>query len=326
MKCPKCGYLGFETIDRCRNCGYDFALSVHVAAPPELILNEPEGPGEPLADFDLTSLATSRNAESATGLDLDQLTQRGSASERPAAGLGSGRSGPPPQKAPALPDSDPVGGLPLFSRHPRDGAEEPFSTPPRVPPPLSVRRAAPDLTRGRRTLRVDPDDEPALELQLEPATDDVAGIAAPPLQNTAAVAARRAGGMARVAAMLIDLVLIGAIDVAIVYLTLAIAGLTMSDAALLPRIPLAAFLLLLNGGYLVAFIAASGQTIGKMLVGIRVMADDGQRVDLAAALLRSGGCALSLLTAGLGYLPAFFAADGRALQDRIAGTRVVRTR
>ena len=28
MKCPKCEYLGFETGDRCKNCGYDFSLSV----------------------------------------------------------------------------------------------------------------------------------------------------------------------------------------------------------------------------------------------------------------------------------------------------------
>ena len=27
MKCPKCGYLGFEHVDRCRNCGYEFALT-----------------------------------------------------------------------------------------------------------------------------------------------------------------------------------------------------------------------------------------------------------------------------------------------------------
>src|SRR5919198_1440554 len=27
MKCPKCGYVGFERADRCRNCGYDFSLS-----------------------------------------------------------------------------------------------------------------------------------------------------------------------------------------------------------------------------------------------------------------------------------------------------------
>src|SRR5689334_25010659 len=26
MKCPKCSYLGFETGDRCKNCGYDFSL------------------------------------------------------------------------------------------------------------------------------------------------------------------------------------------------------------------------------------------------------------------------------------------------------------
>ena len=30
MKCPKCGYLGFESVDRCRNCGYEFSLSQSV--------------------------------------------------------------------------------------------------------------------------------------------------------------------------------------------------------------------------------------------------------------------------------------------------------
>ncbi len=31
MKCPKCGYIGFEQTDRCRNCGYDFSLATEVA-------------------------------------------------------------------------------------------------------------------------------------------------------------------------------------------------------------------------------------------------------------------------------------------------------
>ena len=33
MKCPKCHYLGFETGDRCRNCGYDFSLLARSAPP-----------------------------------------------------------------------------------------------------------------------------------------------------------------------------------------------------------------------------------------------------------------------------------------------------
>ena len=31
MKCPKCDYLGFETGDRCKNCGYDFSLAADTA-------------------------------------------------------------------------------------------------------------------------------------------------------------------------------------------------------------------------------------------------------------------------------------------------------
>jgi uncharacterized RDD family membrane protein YckC len=126
--------------------------------------------------------------------------------------------------------------------------------------------------------------------------------------------------------MLFDLLLLGSIDAAVIYLTLAIAGLTLTAAnvAELPIVPTAAFLLLLNGGYLVAFTTAGGQTIGKMLTGIRVMTEEGTRVDLGRAVLRAGGCLVSLLTAGLAYLPALFSADSRALHDRLAGTRVVR--
>ena len=45
MKCPKCDYLGFETGDRCKNCGYDFSLAADAVAStrePELVLREPE--------------------------------------------------------------------------------------------------------------------------------------------------------------------------------------------------------------------------------------------------------------------------------------------
>ena len=62
-------------------------------------------------------------------------------------------------------------------------------------------------------------------------------------------------------------------------------------------VPLGVFLLLLNGGYLAIFTTAGGQTIGKMLTGIKVVADHspgdleadaaGLRVTLGAAVLRA---------------------------------------
>jgi uncharacterized RDD family membrane protein YckC len=95
-------------------------------------------------------------------------------------------------------------------------------------------------------------------------------------------------------------------------------------------VPLGAFLLLLNGGYFVMFTAATGQTIGKMAAGIRVVgtsADDviNDRVSFGRAVLRTAGYFASLLPAGLGFVPAFFGPrDHRALHDRLADTRVVR--
>ena len=32
MKCPKCGYVGFEETPRCRHCGYDFSFAAPVDA------------------------------------------------------------------------------------------------------------------------------------------------------------------------------------------------------------------------------------------------------------------------------------------------------
>jgi uncharacterized RDD family membrane protein YckC len=53
MKCPKCGYLGFEHVDRCRNCGYDFSLTAAAVAP-ELSLRLDNSDPAPLGDLVLT--------------------------------------------------------------------------------------------------------------------------------------------------------------------------------------------------------------------------------------------------------------------------------
>ena len=42
MKCPKCGYLGFERVDRCRNCGYDFSFTSPAPEPDFVMRRETE--------------------------------------------------------------------------------------------------------------------------------------------------------------------------------------------------------------------------------------------------------------------------------------------
>ena len=56
------------------------------------------------------------------------------------------------------------------------------------------------------------------------------------------------------------------------------------------------------------------------------MGDDGRPVDIAGAVLRACGMRCVAADAGARLPARIFAADGRALQDRIAGTRVVRAR
>jgi uncharacterized RDD family membrane protein YckC len=304
MKCPKCGYLGFETSDRCRNCGYDFSLAVEVESPAELPLRSSDGPIGPLADFELSDADGPIRSGSTPSLNLDRI-------------IGSPQAPTPSRGA---------GPLPLF---PSDAVDDPPLAPPRpAKPPLSVRRTTPEVQKGRarqappQLEMIDEESAPPPGATILDRRPDRVAEQRPPIEFELPLA----GAGPRLLAALIDLLLLAAIDSLVIYLTLALAGIGRESIGLLPLAPMAGFFAILNGGYLAVFVAASGQTLGKMLTGIRVMGEDGRRVDIGGAVLRAVGCGLSLLTVGLGYLPAFFAADRRALQDRIAGTRVVSAR
>jgi uncharacterized RDD family membrane protein YckC len=130
--------------------------------------------------------------------------------------------------------------------------------------------------------------------------------------------------VARFVAVLIDVVLLAAVDALVIYFTMKICGLTLEDAGVLPKGPLLAFLLVQNGGYLVAF-TVGGQTLGKMIAGIRVVAADAHTpLNVGSALLRTAMWLALAAPAGLGFLTALFSEDRRGLHDRFAGTRVVR--
>jgi uncharacterized RDD family membrane protein YckC len=126
----------------------------------------------------------------------------------------------------------------------------------------------------------------------------------------------------RAAAGLIDLAILFGIDFVIVYSTLRMSALTFNDWALLPAVPMLAFLLLLKLSYFGAFTAACGQTIGKMAMRIRVVGDD-MTLDPGRAARRTLVSAISCLAVGTGFIPVFVDPEHRALHDRVAGTRVV---
>ncbi len=68
-----------------------------------------------------------------------------------------------------------------------------------------------------------------------------------------------------------------------------------------------------------------GMTPGKLLLELRVIdAASGARPGWTRAIIRYLGYFVSALPLGLGFVWAAFDRDGRALHDRLAGTRVVR--
>jgi len=224
-----------------------------------------------------------------------------------------------------------TGSLPLFRRGTGD-PDAPLVTPSATPrAPLSVRRGAP-LPPRPRPRRIDPDPEPRLaldtaEFAIVPEPEPQPAAPRAPSASVAAAASAASNG-ARIAGGAIDGTIIFAIDLAVVYFTLKICDLSVLQAAALPLAPLLAFLALLNGGYLATFIAAGGQTIGKMAAGTRVVPADpaarvAERVTFGQAAIRALAYLASLLPFGLGFVPAFFG-ERRAFHDRLADTRVVR--
>jgi uncharacterized RDD family membrane protein YckC len=292
MRCPKCQYITFDSDDRCRNCGYEFSLSV-----------EDEPVEVRIARHEPESVRRGSDAFSA----LDATLNFPAEAERPAS-QGARRS---------LTAAD----LPLFIEQRVADDQAPLVTPPAVPrAPLSVRRAAPVRSRARG---------PALdELPLGPPDDGEGSRAgagdAPEGDSTDGI--HDASVARRTIAGIIDVAILGTIAAVIVLLTLRIAELTLAEWHLLPVAPMLAFLLLLCGGYFILFTAAGGQTIGKMTMGIRVVnaaGDAPPRVSFRTAFIRTLTCLGSVVALGGGFLPVLFSAERRAFHDRVADTRVV---
>jgi uncharacterized RDD family membrane protein YckC len=86
-------------------------------------------------------------------------------------------------------------------------------------------------------------------------------------------------------------------------------------------LPLAIILFI---AYFAFFHGAWGQTIGKMICGLRVVTIDGQPLSFPRALVRTIVYALSAIPFSLGFLWVGFTSSKRSWHDLIAGTMVIR--
>jgi uncharacterized RDD family membrane protein YckC len=137
------------------------------------------------------------------------------------------------------------------------------------------------------------------------------------------ISARPAGFWIRAAAALIDFAVFALVQLSFRLIGAKIVGPDAESVASFR--PLATFFtFVFAGAYTTVLHALGGQTIGKMIVGIHVVAGDGGVPRVGTALLRHLGYFASGAVVTVGFLMAGLRADKRALHDLIAGTRVER--
>ncbi len=347
MKCPKCSYLGFDTGERCRNCGYDFSLMSidEPAAELSLRLEADDQSGHDWRDQFDGALATVAGRPEGRPLHPSGRPERRPL--RPSvpqveADLQVGLKNPSveadlqvglPSSAAAI-DFEPTlpppsfrgaPALPLFGSSPAGEDEPLIKVPARPRAPLAVRRT-PETPRARAVSR--PIERPAPDPALNFAEESVAPAAPAPsalfrMSAAGLISAETSAAGPRLLAAIVDHGILLTIDAVVLYLTLRIAQLTISEWTALPILPMGTFLGLLKLSYFTAFTCVGGQTIGKMAAGIRVVSDDHRPIGAVHAVHRALAGAVSFMTLGAGFVPALFGSDRRALHDRLAHTRVV---
>lgn len=237
---------------------------------------------------------------------------------------GTTSDAPAPETAPVEPVA-----APADNAVPEPPRPAPVVAPPVPParPPRPVERAAPVVAppvpaRGPSP-RLGPLDRDLLDgLQRIEAFEQQDAARQARTENTP-------GPLKRLLAASADGGLFAGLTAGLLWMTLRWCDLPWSAMRAIPVLPFGLFVVVIAVGYLVLFTTASGQTLGKMLAGIRVVDAGGAGTEEAPvtarqAIYRGLATVPSLLLFGAGFVPALFG-DERAFHDRLAQTRVVRT-
>jgi uncharacterized RDD family membrane protein YckC len=160
-------------------------------------------------------------------------------------------------------------------------------------------------------------EEPELEHSKEPSE-----LEEPP--STEAAAFEPASPGERILSGLIDLGILAFLLLALAYLTTRVGGypLRLLPTPALVALGLAGFFMV--AGYYLFFWSLSGQTMGKLLTGSRVVRAEGGALGFKRAFGRGLGLLVSILPLGAGFLGLWSDPERRGWHDRIASTKVIR--
>jgi len=181
----------------------------------------------------------------------------------------------------------------------------------------------PSIARSRRTVF---EREPASPEEALPARDEERveeWLELPARTPEARPLERPALPQERLQAAAVDLGLLVSLWVVVVYFASRAAHVPLG--ALRPAWPwLLGYLAFLGLVYSSYFTGTTGQTLGKMVTGLRVLDPSSRPPGYLRSFLRAALGALGILVVGLGQLPMLFDPARRGLHDRLFRTRVVR--
>ena len=150
-------------------------------------------------------------------------------------------------------------------------------------------------------------------------------VAALDQRNDASLEGHAAGIATRFSAFLIDVLTISLLFAIGGRVFEYIASVLLGDQVDLAEAPVVSTIAFASWAFLycVYSLAASGQTFGMAILGVRAVRTDGLSLDAGHAVLRVLAFPLSFALFGLGFVLMLVRRDRRALHDIIAGTAVV---
>ena len=308
MNCPGCGAPAPPTGSRCPACG---------AAPPPItegaLAPDPARP-EPLREIPGLRKRERTWKDEVRERVRERRRFRGAPGELPLfKGIEDEGASEEDDAAGTLPSSADREALPEPGSHPLDEDDLPLRPRDEVRPAITAETPRP-APMTRDALRRAVMEEPG------PASWDLG----PPSRGEAPRPVERpAVAIERLYAAALDIAFLAPIWAAIVYF--ASRSARVGIPALQPAWPwLAGYLVFIGLVYAGYFTGTTGQTLGKMAAGLRVVDGAGQPPGYLRAFTRAVFGTCGVLAVGSGLLPMLFDPARRALHDRLFRTRVIK--